>query len=164
MAISRPAKPWGFVGVLPRPEGPVVPVDLTAVFDNDGFTQGTPPMNNVTSRGAVIAVPHGQYRGLRLLGACHGGSVGADAAAAYADGTTGTVNSLTDWGRTPAYGEAVAVLTTQRIGTAGPQNFPVRVFHQVVDLDPSRELISLKLPNQNYPLMRLFAMSLEGGS
>ncbi|MFF2848515.1 glycoside hydrolase family 95-like protein [Streptomyces sp. NPDC058001] len=202
VSISKPARPWGFVGVLPRPEGPVVPVDLTAVFDNDGFTRGTPPdgnfdnsgytypanelppagnfrnggvtfvfpgstdgaKNNVTSRGAVIAVPRGTYRRLRLLGACHGGSASADAVAAYADGTTGTVKiSLTDWGRQPAYGEAVAVLTTQRIGTAGPQNFPVRIFHQVVDLDPARELVSLKLPNQNYPLMHFFAMSLESG-
>ncbi|MEV8410905.1 hypothetical protein AB0R12_35595 [Streptomyces niveus] len=56
------------------------------------------------------------------------------------------------------------MLTTQRIGTAGPQSFPVRIFHQVVDLDPARELVSLKLPNQSYPLMHLFAMSLEGGS
>ncbi|MFE5844405.1 hypothetical protein ACFQ7N_22560 [Streptomyces niveus] len=72
-----------------------------------GSTDGA--KNNVTSRGIVIAVPHGHYRRLRLLGACHGGSVGADAVAACAVGTTGTVKiSLTDWGRTPAYGEAVA--------------------------------------------------------
>lgn len=201
VSAATASKPWGLQAVLPRPEGVVVPVDLTALFNNDGIATAANPTdgsfdtagytypaaelpssghfrnagttfafpgsadgakNNITSNGTVINVPPGRARRLRILGASTGGNAAADAVATYADGTTETIRiSLTDWGKQPAFGEAVAILTTHRLGRTGPQNLQVRIFHQLVEVDSTRELVSLKLPTLGWPVLHLFALSLE---
>ncbi|MFF0725929.1 glycoside hydrolase family 95-like protein [Streptomyces sp. NPDC004134] len=146
---------------------PAAELPAAGPFRHGGVTfafpgSGDGEKNNVAAGGTRIDVPRGAYRRLRVLGACSGGDLTSALVATYADGTTGTVRlPLTDWGRQPAYGEAVAVQTTHRLGAAGPHTLQVRIFHQLADVDPARELVSLTLPAQSRPALHLFALSLE---
>jgi alpha-L-fucosidase 2 len=118
--------------------------------------------NNVTARGQSLPVPPGRYAKLRVLGAGSGGNVTVDATARYADGTTGRVRiALSDWIREAGSGEIELLRTTHRNSPAGRNSANAAIFHQVVALDPARELHSLTLPALTSPQAHLFALSLE---
>ena len=114
--------------------------------------------NNVTTAGQTIEVPAGGYARLHLLGASAGGNADAPMTATYADGSTAPVPlQLTDWKAGPAYGETEAVRAPQYHSRAGAKDVKVAIFHQVVDVDPARQLVALALPTAR---AHLFAITL----
>ncbi|HEV2781596.1 MAG TPA: twin-arginine translocation signal domain-containing protein [Actinophytocola sp.] len=68
---------------------------------------------------------------------------------------------LTDWKSGPAFAETEAIRTTRYHTRAGARDVKVAIFHQVVALDPTRELRSITLPAATAPRPHLFAISLE---
>lgn len=136
--------------------------------------------NTVVPAGQRLAVGRGRYARLHLLGtAVPTGGAGAefDASAPavvpvtveYADGGRTVLEvSLSLWDQRAAHGDGVAFQVSHRHSADRPVGPPIaqsaRVYHQHVDLDPSRELTALVLgPNRNAAGNRahLLAMSLE---
>jgi hypothetical protein len=199
VAVTTPGKPWG-LPALPT-GGSTVPVDITALFDNDGlsnefsgtdgnfdgagntypaaqlpltggvtddnvpfeFTNGDEgSKNNVVAAGQSVPVPAGKYRRLHLLGAADTADVDTTGTATYADGTTATIRiALTSWKTGPNFGESEAVSTRETHTPSGPKPVKLAIFHQVVDLDPARELTSLTLPKTTGARQHLFGITLE---
>ncbi|MGH3384725.1 MAG: glycosyl hydrolase family 95 catalytic domain-containing protein [Nocardioidaceae bacterium] len=189
---------WG-LAPLP-PIGVTEPVDLEALFDNDGVSteaamadgnfdnsgytypaeQLPAPgrrtldrvtwllgsyedgaVNNVVFRGQEIAVPAVTATAVHVLGAGTSGGGGGTAVLGYADGShSEVVLELTDWARSPAYGESIAVETTHRHSRTGViSGLAVRWFHQTVAADPSRQLVSVTLPSNTKA--HVFGLSVE---
>jgi len=118
--------------------------------------------NNVTARGQTLTVPAGRYAKLRVLGAGSGGNVTVDATARYADGTTARVRvQLSEWVREAGFGEIELLRTTHRNNPAGRNSANAAIFHQVVALDPAKELQAIKLPALTTQQAHIFALSLE---
>jgi len=118
--------------------------------------------NNVTAAGQTIEVPAGGYGRLHLLGASDSGNANTTMTARYADGSTASLPlQLTDWKAGPAYGETEAVRAPQFHSRTGAKDVKVAIFHQVVDVDPARQLVALTLPATATPRAHLFALTLE---
>lgn len=118
--------------------------------------------NNVTAAGQTIGVPAGTYARLHLLGASNGGNANTTMTATYADGSTSALPlQLTEWKTPPAYGETEAVRAPQFHARTGPKDVKVTIFHQVVEVDPARQLVALTLPAMSTPRAHLFALTLE---
>jgi hypothetical protein len=82
--------------------------------------------------------------------------------ATYADGSTALLPlRLTDWKAGPAYNETEAIRTPQYHSRTGAKDVKVAIFHQVVELDPAKELTSITLPALTAPRPHLFAISAE---
>ncbi|HEX6354884.1 glycosyl hydrolase family 95 catalytic domain-containing protein [Actinophytocola sp.] len=142
---------------LPQTGG-VTDDDIPFLFTNG--VEGT--KNNVTAAGQTIDVPAGDYARLHLLGASNGGNANTTMTARYADGSTATVPlQLTDWKAGPAFGETEAVRTPQFHSRTGAKDVKVAIFHQVVDVDPARQLVALTLPTMTTPRAHVFALTLE---
>jgi alpha-L-fucosidase 2 len=122
--------------------------------------------NNVTAAGQTIALPAGRYARLHLLGASDGsndtGNTDTTMTATYADGSTAPLPlQLTDWKAGPAYNETEAIRAPQYHSRTGAKDVKVAIFHQVVELDPTKELTSITLPVQTGPRPHLFAITAE---
>jgi alpha-L-fucosidase 2 len=200
VAVTTPGKSWG-LPALPS-GGATVPVDISALFDNDGlsnefsgtdgnfdgagntypaaqlpltggvaddnvpfeFTNGDEgSKNNLIASGQVVAMPAGKYRKAHLLGAADTADVDAMGVATYADGTTSSIRiALTSWKTGPNFGESEAVSTREMHTPTGPKPVKLVIFHQVVDLDPVRELTSITLPTKTTGARQhLFGITLE---
>jgi hypothetical protein len=118
--------------------------------------------NNVTAAGQTIAVPAGAYARLHLLGASNGGNTNTTMTATYADGSTANLPlKLTEWKTPPAFGETEAVRAPQFHSRTGAKDVKVTIFHQVVEVDPARQLVALTLPAMSTPRAHVFALTLE---
>jgi alpha-L-fucosidase 2 len=119
--------------------------------------------NNVVAAGQTIPVERGAYARLHVLGAGDAADVVVPAVATYAGGSAETLRvGLSSWLATPCFGESVALRTTQIHTRSGPRDTPASIFHQVADLDASRELVSLTLTAPDGPARaHVFALSLE---
>lgn len=138
--------------------GSVTGDGIPFLFVND--VEGT--RNNVTATGQTIEVPAGAYARLHLLGASNSGNTNTTMTATYADGSTSAVPlQLTDWKTSPAFGETEAIRAPQFHSRTGAKDVPVAIFHQVVDLDPARQLTGLTLPAMSTPRAHVFAITVE---
>ena len=118
--------------------------------------------NNVTAAGQTIAVQPGRYVRLHLLGASDNGNSDASMTVTYADGSTAALPlRLTDWKAGPAYHETEAIRAPQYHSRGGAKDVKVAIFHQVVVVDPAKELSSITLPTLTGPRPHLFAISAE---
>lgn len=117
--------------------------------------------NNVVASGQTIAVPAGRYVKLHLLAAADTGNVEADGALGYADGPVPVRFRVTAWQQRPQFGESEPVATTLMHTPAGPVAKQVSIFHQVVDLDATKELSAVTLPRTGGPRLHVFAITLE---
>ncbi|MFD5390002.1 Tat pathway signal sequence domain protein [Streptomyces sp. NPDC127074] len=147
---------------------PMAQLPQTGQTEDDGitfaFTNGSEGSdNNVIAAGQKVAVPAGGYTKLHVLGAGDTGNVSVPAEATYADGSTAPLTiQLTGWMSGPAYGETEAVRTSQIHTRTGPLGTKAAIFHQVVELDPAKELsaITLAAPTGT-ARAHVFALSLE---
>jgi alpha-L-fucosidase 2 len=118
--------------------------------------------NNITAAGQTIEVPADGYARLHLLGASDNGNTDTTMTATYADGTTATLPlRLTDWKAGPAFDETEAIRAPQYHSRTGAKDVKVAIFHQTVELDQARELVSITLPTMTAPRPHLFALTLE---
>ncbi|MEU5725953.1 glycoside hydrolase family 95-like protein [Micromonospora sp. NPDC047738] len=117
--------------------------------------------NNVVCRGQQVELPAGNAANLHILGAGTGGGGAAKALLTYLDGSTAEVDfKLTDWARTPSYGETIAVEAAYRHSRTGVSDTKmVRWFHQVVAADPSKTLVAVTLPV--HTKLHVFGLSVE---
>ncbi|HET6624940.1 MAG TPA: GH92 family glycosyl hydrolase [Nocardioidaceae bacterium] len=126
-------------------------------------TQGDDP-NFVEARGQTLALAQDAYPALDVVASAHNGDVDGTATVGYADGGSVDVPlRVTDWAAgSPRFGEEVAVRTDYRVraGT-GRDAPPVSLWHVVVPLDPSREVVSLTLPDDER--MEIYALSARNG-
>ncbi|MGP4007502.1 glycosyl hydrolase family 95 catalytic domain-containing protein [Streptomyces sp. 4N124] len=130
------------------------------------FTNGSEGTNNnVVAGGQNISVPQGAYGKLHVLGAGDTANVTVPATLRYADGTTASTQlRLTGWlASGPAYDESTAVTTSQIHTRNGPLGTKAAIFHQVVELDATRQLtgITLAAPTGGTARAHVFALSLE---
>ncbi len=134
-------------------------------FESSGAVFLFPPTdtesNNVVMLGQRLAVPPGAYAALHLLASSEQGNYEAPLRLVYGDGSVDElVLGLSDWCQLPRYGEEVAVEFAQRRGASGAvERITCRIFHQVLPVDPSKELTRIELPDRE--TMHLFALTLE---
>jgi alpha-L-fucosidase 2 len=146
---------------------PAAQLPQTGSLTADGipflFSNGSEgDLNNVVATGQSIELPPGRYESLHVLGAADTGNAGLTATLTYADGSTAAVAlQLTAWLADPSYGETVAVRTTQVHTRTGALGVQAALFHQIVPVDPTRELRSVTLPQPTGPRPHLFALTLE---
>jgi len=123
-------------------------------------SEGDP--NNVVPAGQTIALPPGRYANLHVLGAGDTGNASTTVTATYADGTSAaTTLRLTGWLADPAYHETVAVRTRQIHTRTGALDVRAGIFHQVLAVDPARELTAITLAAATDARPHIFAVSLE---
>lgn len=116
--------------------------------------------NNIAPAGQKVAIPAGKYVRFHALGLSVSGGSTTTVTATYADGSTAALSlKLSDWGRAAAYGEEIAVLTDHRHYTGGTSTLAVRIFHQWVELDAAKELVSLTFGTNSRA--HVFALSVE---
>ncbi|MER6013836.1 glycosyl hydrolase family 95 catalytic domain-containing protein [Streptomyces bluensis] len=129
------------------------------------FTNGSEgTTNNVVAAGQEITVPQGAYAKLHVLGAGDTAAVTVPAVVRYADGTSETARlTLTNWlASGPENGETEAVTTSQIHTRTGPVATKAAVFHQVIELDASRQLTAITLTAPDGPARaHVFSLSLE---
>ncbi|MGI5506785.1 glycosyl hydrolase family 95 catalytic domain-containing protein [Lentzea sp. CA-135723] len=118
-------------------------------------------LNNVVCAGQSVAVPGGRYGKLHLLAAGDVGNVEATGALGYADGAEPVPFRVTAWQQRPQFGESEPVATTLMHTPSGPVTRQVSIFHQVVAVDPARELSAVILPRTSGPRLHVFAITLE---
>nr|WP_298990629.1 GH92 family glycosyl hydrolase [uncultured Pseudokineococcus sp.] len=114
-------------------------------------TSGTAP-NFVTARGQEIALEPGSYAALDVLLSAHNGDFAGDAVVTYADGSTSAARlTATDWAASgPRLGEETALVAQGRYSSGGGgDGLTVHVWHDVLALDPAREAVSLRLPDES---------------
>jgi hypothetical protein len=117
--------------------------------------------NTVVADGKTIDLPDLRSDRLHVLAAAGNGSVNEIATVTYTDGSTGTVSlAFSDWAQGPGSGEHVAVRAPYRlragVGRDGPA---VNVYGRANELDPSRTVAALTLPDESR--LKIFALSLE---
>lgn len=119
--------------------------------------------NNVALLGQRVEVPAGRYAAVHLLGSSEQGNYQAPLLAVYEDGSEELPLGLSDWCQLPRYGESVAVEFAQRRGASGAvERITCRIFMQSLELDESRTLVRLELPDRE--TMHLFAITLESAT
>jgi hypothetical protein len=118
-------------------------------------------LNNVLAAGQVIAVPAGRYARLHVLGAADTGNASRALTVTYTDGSVTASLQLTAWTSGAAYGESEAIRTRQVHTRTGPQPLQAAVFHQVIEVDPARELASITMPAAATPRLHVFALTVE---
>ncbi len=120
----------------------------------NGFTFTWPvtgpdnPYDNVVPTGQTIGLAGAGVTRLSLLGASVEGNGQGPVTVTYTDGTTQQFTvGLTDWARTPEYGET-AVVTSYRLENSGASTGPaVRVFATpALNLSPGKTPRSITLP------------------
>jgi alpha-L-fucosidase 2 len=138
--------------------GHVTSDGIDFLFSNG--SEGDP--NNVVPAGQTIAPPPGRYASLHVLGAGDTGNASTTVTATYADGTSAaTTLRLTGWLADPAYHETVAIRTRQIHTRAGALDVRAGIFHQVLAVDPARELTAITLAAATDARPHIFALSLE---
>ncbi|HKS48942.1 MAG TPA: hypothetical protein VJT49_28310 [Amycolatopsis sp.] len=146
---------------------PAAQLPQTGQLTADGvpflFTNGSEgSQNNVVATGQTINVPADRYERLHLLGPSDNGNVSSTLIVAYTDGSTAQVPlRLTGWRSGAAFGETEAIRTGQMHSRTDPVNVQLAIFHQLVPLDPARELASITLPNLIKPRPHLFTATPE---
>ena len=116
--------------------------------------------NNVVPAGQRVVVPAGSYARLNVLGAGVNGTSSTPVTFEYADGSTSAQTvRVTDWGRESENDDVPLVITTHRHHTSGDHSLVVRVYHQHVAIDPTRQLTAIKLGSSSNG--HLFGLSLE---
>ena len=119
-------------------------------------------LNNVVAAGQAIALPAGRYRTIHVIGAADTANVSLPATLTYADGSTAAVPlELTGWLADPNYNETVALRTNLVHTPTGALNLQAALFHQKLPADPSRELVSVTLPQPTGARPHIFALALE---
>ncbi len=145
---------------------PAAQLPQTGGLTDDGvpfvFVNGAEgTVNNAVAAGQNVTVPAGRYARLHVLGAADTGNASRAVTLTYADGTATAALELTAWTSGAAYGESEALRTRAIHARTGPQPLQAVVFHQVVALDPGRELTAITLPAAAAPRQHLFALTLE---
>lgn len=143
--------------------GPVTLDGTTYVFGSPQPGQ----QNNVEARGQVIPLPAGKFDLLKVLGAAHNnpnGDATGDVVIRHTDGTTRTLPlRFSDWAQTARFGEDETVFMPHRHAGGGDTGPAVRLFTQNLSLDPSKDVASITLPNQDK--FHVFAITaVKGGS
>ncbi len=148
---------WSFDGDLLPAAGPVV---------WDGVTYDAPDpsgtaLNFVETRGQSMLLPAGSYGALRMVAVAHHGPVTTALTVRYTDGSTGEVPvTVGDWAGSTPQGSSVVLEMPHRIkrgqGVDGP---PVRLFGASADLDASKTVRSVGLPND--PRVQIYAVTLR---
>jgi hypothetical protein len=149
---------WGYDGDLLPAAGP---------FARDGVTYDAPDpsgtaANFVEARGQALLLPSGSYGTLHLVAAAHHGPVTTTLTVRYSDGTTADVPvTVGDWAGAAPGGSTVIVDMPHRIrsgqGVDGP---PVRLFGCAADLDASKTVRSVGLPDDSR--VQIYAITLAG--
>jgi len=122
-------------------------------------TSGTTP-NFVAARGQELALEPGSWSALDVLLSAHNGDLSGDAVITYADGSTSTARlDATDWAAGgPRLGEGTALTAQGRYyAGGGGDGLAVHVWHDVLAVDPAREAVSLRLPDESR--MKVMAIS-----
>ncbi|MGW4873791.1 GH92 family glycosyl hydrolase [Streptomyces chartreusis] len=148
---------WSFDGDLLPSAGPVV---------WDGVTYDAPDpsgtaLNFVEARGQSMLLPAGSYGALRLVAVAHHGPATTALTVRYTDGSTAEVPvTVGDWAGSTPQGSSVVLEMPHRIkrgqGVDGP---PVRLFGASADLDASKTVRSVGLPND--PRVQIYAVTLR---
>ncbi|MFG2275642.1 GH92 family glycosyl hydrolase [Streptomyces chartreusis] len=148
---------WSFDGDLLPAAGPVVWGGVT--YDAPD-PSGTAP-NFVEARGQSMLLPAGSYGALRLVAVAHHGPATTALTVRYTDGSTAEVPvTVGDWAGSTPQGSSVVLEMPHRIkrgqGVDGP---PVRLFGASADLDASKTVRSVGLPND--PRVQIYAVTLN---
>jgi fibronectin type 3 domain-containing protein len=127
------------------------------------FTLGqADTLNVVAAVGQTITLPAGQYSQLRFLATgVQGNQLNQTFTILYTDGTEATLTqSLSDWYTPQHYaGESIAATTTYRTTAAGGvDNRPFNVYGYTINLDSSKTVSALILPDNRF--VRILAVSM----
>jgi len=124
-------------------------------------TSGT-AKNFVAAHGQDIALTPGKYATLEVLLSAHNGDFTGDATVHYSDGTTSTGKlAASDWAAgAPRLGEDVALTVSGRYQSdGGGDGLTVRIWHNTVTVDPTRQAVSVTLPDQ--PDLEVYALTAQ---
>ena len=104
--------------------------------------------------GVTIAVPRGQYSGIKLLGTSTRGNRSRETfVVTYDDGTSASiVRGLSDWATPQSFpGESTALTMEHRVSSTGAfSHGPYHLYGYTLDVDPTKTLKSLTLPASRY--------------
>ncbi|MFG2191495.1 GH92 family glycosyl hydrolase [Streptomyces sp. NPDC048639] len=148
---------WSYDGDLLPKAGPVT---WDGVLHDAPDPSGNAP-NFVEARGQTLLLPASHHPSLRLVAAAHDGPVTTRLTVRYEDGSSAEVPvTVGDWAGKAPDGSSVALEMPHRIkagqGAGGPA---VRLFADKAELDPSRTLRSVTLPDD--PRIELYALTLN---
>ena len=118
--------------------------------------------NTVECTGQTIPLPNGRYDKVQILASMHNGSGKSDFIFKYTDGTSETRQlAYSDWwGGKAVFDDEPVIVTGSHNEKAGTRLPGVGIFSQTVNVDPTRILYKVTLPNE--PRLHIFAVSLEG--
>lgn len=117
--------------------------------------------NAVACNGQVIPLPKGKFSGLHFAAAATGGQDRPlSLVIRYKDGTVKRVTpTVGDWSRLPGEADPVAIRTNRKRHKDGDKGSVTIVRHIIVALDVSKEILSVKLPEDKD--IKVFAITLE---
>lgn len=129
------------------------------------FGPGNAP-DAVSAAGQTIALPHGRYTTLQLLGTAINGRQGAQPlTVTYADGTTATfAQGFSDWfspALKPNEQEAVA-MPYRNTANGSPQNIQFNLYGYTLQLDARKSVASLTLPTDHSVILLAATLSVQG--
>ncbi|MEW6226892.1 MAG: hypothetical protein AB1700_02205 [Bacillota bacterium] len=116
--------------------------------------------NNVLCYNQLINLPRRRCAALHVLVTSVSGTRKATFTVTYADGSSSILSQrIPDMTGAPGFGKYVAVETDHRHTSEGDVTPGVRLYVFSFNLDPSKELVSLTLPEM--PAVRIFAITLQ---
>lgn len=116
--------------------------------------------NNILCYNQLVSFPKRRCAALHMLVTSVSGTRTATFAVTYADGSSSTLSQrIPDMTGAPGFGKYVAVETDHRHTSEGDVTPGVRLYVFSFNLDPSKELVSLTLPEM--PAVRIFAITLQ---
>jgi len=119
----------------------------------------------VSAAGQTIALPHGRFNALQLLGTAINGRQGAQSlTVTYTDGTAATfAQGFSDWfspALNPNEQEAVA-MPYRNTAIGSPQIIQFNLYGYTVQLDPQKIVASLTLPTNHSVILLAATLSLQ---
>jgi hypothetical protein len=117
--------------------------------------------NALACTGFTVPVAQARYYGLHIAAAASGGSERPfPVTLRYKDGTTSTVTrKVADWNHLPGPNDAAALSTRVKRTAEGDRIGQCSVWHVVVPVDVTKELVGIALPHDK--AIKVFAITLE---